>query len=119
MPPRGGSGGHTWGGAWSVLSEILNGALESLTSRDLAQAVALDDAGAIRAARFSARYTGVALGGVINVLDPAVVVIGGGIGGALGPRYVDWAVEMARRVPIVASQLGDDAGLPRQGLEAS
>jgi glucokinase len=114
-------------GRKTVLSEILNGDLEALTSRDLAQAIALDDAVAIRAARLSARYTGVALGGVINLLDPAVVVIGGGIAEALGPRYVEWAAQIARRqalasearkVPIVPSQLGDDAGLLGAALTA-
>jgi glucokinase len=55
------------------------------------------------------------------------VVIGGGIAEALGRRYVEWAAEIARRqilaseargVPIVASQLGDDAGLLGAALTA-
>jgi len=54
-------------------------------------------------------------------------VIGGGIAQALGQRYVDWAAEIARRqilasaardVPIVASELGDDAGLLGAALTA-
>jgi glucokinase len=121
-------------GCFTVLSEILNGDLSALTSRDLALAIARDDFVAIRAARRSARYTGLAIGGVINLLDPAVVVIGGGIAEALGQRYVDWATSVARRqtlasgareTPIVASRLGDDAGLlgaaltAYQGLAAS
>jgi glucokinase len=114
-------------GRATVLSELLNGQLEALTSRDLAQAIARDDAVAIRAARRSARYTGLAVGSVINLLDPAVVVLGGGIAEALGQRYVDWATEIARRqtlaseardVPIVASRLGDDAGLLGAALTA-
>ncbi len=121
-------------GRATVLSEILNGKLDALTSRDLAHAIARDDAVAIRAARRSARYTGLAVGSVVNLLDPAVVVLGGGIAEALGQRYVDWATEIARRqtlasearaVPIVASRLGNDAGLlgvaltAHQGLAAS
>src|SRR6202023_2107343 len=86
----------------------------------LALAISRGDAVAVRAVRRSARYTGLAIGGVVNLLDPAVVVIGGGIAEALGPRYVQWATEIAARqilasaardVPIVASKLGDDAGL--------
>jgi predicted NBD/HSP70 family sugar kinase len=55
------------------------------------------------------------------------VVIGGGIAEALGQRYVDWATEIAyrqilaasaRNIPIVASQLGDDAGLLGAALTA-
>jgi glucokinase len=111
----------------TLLSEILHGNLLAFTSRDLAVAVAQDDAVAIRAARRSARYTGLAIGGVVNLLDPAAVVIGGGIAEALGQRYVDWAAEIAYRhilgagardVPIVASQLGNDAGLLGAALTA-
>ena len=114
-------------GQRTVLTEILHGNLRALTSRDLAQAIDRDDAVAIRAARRSARYTGLAIGGVVNLLDPAVVVIGGGVAEALGQRYVDWAREVAcrqilasaaRDVPIVASQLGDDAGLLGAALTA-
>ena len=114
-------------GRRTVLSEILNGKLEELTSRELAQAIARGDAVAIAAARLSARYTGVALGGVINLVDPAVVVLGGGICEALGERYVEWATETARRqtlayeareTPIVASKLGNDAGLLGAALTA-
>jgi glucokinase len=118
-------------GRSTVLTDILKGNLEALTSRDLAAAIAQDDEVAIRAARRSARYTGLAIGGVINLLDPAVVVLGGGIAEALGHRYVEYVTKSARRYilagqpPIVASQLGDDAGLlgaaltANQGLAAS
>jgi glucokinase len=114
-------------GQRTVLTEILKGDLGSLTSRDLAQAIALDDAVALRAARRSARYTGLALGGMVNMLDPAIIVIGGGIAEALGQRYVEWASEVARRqmlaseardLPIVAARLGDDAGLLGAALTA-
>jgi glucokinase len=111
----------------TVLTEILGGNLLALTSRDLALAISQSDAVAIRAARRSARYTGLAIGGVVNLIDPSVVVIGGGIAEALGERYVDWARELAYRqilasdardVPIVASTLGDDAGLLGAALTA-
>jgi glucokinase len=111
----------------TVLTDILHGDLRALTSRDLATAVAQGDAVAIRAARRSARYTGLAIGGVVNLVDPAIVVIGGGIAEAAGQRYVDWAAELARRqilasaardVPIVPSRLGDDAGLLGAALTA-
>jgi glucokinase len=112
----------------SVLTEILGGNLLALTSRDLAQAIAVSDAVAIRAARRSARYTGLAIGGVVNLVDPAVVVIGGGIAEALGEQYVACAAEVARRqilaskargeVLIVGSKLGNDAGLLGAALTA-
>ena len=107
-------------GRQTVLTDILKGNLLALTSRDLALAIAQNDAVAIRAARRSARYTGLAIGGMVNVIDPGIVVIGGGIAEALGQRYVQFATEIASRqilastarsLPIVASKLGDDAGL--------
>ena len=111
----------------TILSDILRGDLLALTSRDLAMAIAQDDAVAVRAARRSARYVGLAIGGVVNLLDPAIVVVGGGVAEALGQRYVEYASEIAerqilaseaRRVPIVASKLGDDAGLLGAALTA-
>jgi glucokinase len=111
----------------TALTDILGGNLRALTSRDLALAISQSDAVAVRAARRSARYTGLAIGGVVNLLDPAVVVVGGGIAEALGSRYVEWAREIAyrqilasaaREVPIVASKLGDDAGLLGAALTA-
>jgi len=110
----------------TLLTDILQGDLLAFTSRDLAQAVAQHDAVAIRAARRSARYTGLAIGSVVNLVDPAIVVVGGGIAEALGQPYVGWAAEIARRqilssardVPIVPSQLRDDAGLLGAALTA-
>ncbi|MGI9145364.1 MAG: ROK family protein [Chloroflexota bacterium] len=112
----------------TVLTDILNGDLLALTSRDLAEAISQSDAVAIRAARRSARYTGLAIGGVVNLVDPAVVVIGGGIAEALGEQYVGCAAEVARRqilasaarreVLIVGSTLGNDAGLLGAALRA-
>jgi glucokinase len=111
----------------TVLTTILKGDLNALTSRDLALAISQADVVAIRAARRSARYTGLAIGGVVNLLDPGIVVIGGGIAEALGERYVEFASKIARRqilasaasdVPIVASKLGDDAGLLGAALTA-
>src|SRR5262249_4865303 len=46
------------------LTDILHGNLAALTSRDLAMAIAENDAVAIHAARLSARYVGLAVGGV-------------------------------------------------------
>jgi glucokinase len=104
----------------TALTEILQGNLSALTSRDLGLAIARGDLVAISAARRSAAYVGVAIGSLMNVVDVGVVVIGGGIAEALGAPYVARASAIARRqvlgaagrhVPIVASRLGDDAGL--------
>jgi glucokinase len=110
----------------TALTEILHGDLSAFTSLELATAVARSDAVALRAARRSAEYAGLAIGSVVNLIDPGIVVIGGGIAQAVGQPYVDWLTEVARRqilsnareVPIVLSQLGDDAGLLGAALTA-
>ena len=74
---------------------------------------------------------GVALGNsvafLVNTLDPALVVVGGGLGLA-GGRYWDAFVaatrdhiwnEAARSVPIVPARLGLDAGLIGAAMSAS
>lgn len=114
-------------GRATVLSEMLSGDLAALTSRDLAQAIAAGDRVARDAAQQSARYVGLAVGGLVNVLDPAIVVIGGGITEAAGDEYVEWVAQgarpqilsnRARGLPIARSQLGDDAGLLGAALSA-
>lgn len=114
-------------GKQTALSTLLKGNFSALTSGDLAEAIRQGDAVAVAAARKSARYVGLALGGILNVLDPGVVVLGGGIVEALGDRYVQWArlaarrqalAAASRRTPIVASSLGDDAGLLGAALTA-
>lgn len=63
---------------------------------------------------------------LVNVLDPAGVVVGGGLGSAPGlywetmvatARVAVWS-EVARRVPIVPAELGADAGVVGAGLAA-
>lgn len=114
-------------GKATVLTELLKGNLSALTSRDLANAIAQNDAVAIAAARRSARYVGLAIGGLVNLQDPGIVVLGGGIVEALGAPYVAWASDSARKqilapaakaVPIVPASLGDDAGLLGAALTA-
>ncbi len=74
------------------------------------------------------RWLGVALASLVNALDPAVVVIGGGFGTAAAPWLLPAAAgSFAPRVlgaprrsvpPIRVAALGDDAGLIGAGLGA-
>jgi glucokinase len=81
---------------------------------------------AIAAIRSAAGALGVSIGWLVNVLDPAAVVIGGGLGSAPGPywealvasaRVHIWS-EVSRNVPIVPAALGPDAGLIGAALAA-
>jgi predicted NBD/HSP70 family sugar kinase len=69
---------------------------------------------ATRAVGEAARAFGIGLGLLVNLLDPDVVVVGGGLGSAPGP-YWDIGVaaardhvwcEAARDVPILQAELG-------------
>lgn len=69
--------------------------------------------------RSGAAALGASIGGLVNVLDPALVVLGGGLGLADG-RYRAALIDSARRhiwwpqhreVPIVSARTGANAGL--------
>jgi glucokinase len=68
----------------------------------------------------ASRALGTAVGSALNLLSPEVVVIGGGVAGALGPPFIERIWEVAQRyalphvtdgVSCVAAALGDDAGI--------
>jgi glucokinase len=91
-----------------------------LKSGDLAEAVATKDLVALKEVYRAAHYLGLGLGSLINVVGPEIVIIGGGVAGALGPPYVDLVRTAARSqaltdpeglVRIERAALGDDAGI--------
>jgi glucokinase len=68
---------------------------------------------------------GAAIGSLVNVFDPELVVVGGGFGAAAGSFVLDPALEAARReaiypadgkLRIVAAELGPESGLVGAGL---
>ena len=70
---------------------------------------------------------GAAIGSLVNVFDPELVVVGGGFGAAAGDFVLDPAREAARReaihpadgpLRIVPAELGSEAGLVGAGLVA-
>lgn len=91
-----------------------------LKSGDLADAVRDKDKVAVREVERAAFYLGLGLGGLVNVLGPQIVVIGGGVAQALGQPYLDMVTETARRqiitdpektIKFALATLGDDAGV--------
>ena len=70
---------------------------------------------------------GAAIGSLVNIFDPELVVVGGGFGAAAGALVLDPALEAARRealppanetLRVVPAELGADAGLVGAGLVA-
>ncbi|HEY8185835.1 MAG TPA: ROK family protein [Pyrinomonadaceae bacterium] len=92
---------------------------EDLTSAKIYQAGKEGDELAIEVFRRMGVYLGIGLASLINVLNPEIVVIGGGLSNGwelfekhMHQQVVERAFPIpARRVRIVRAQCGDDAGL--------
>ena len=94
--------------------------LEEVTSGALKDAYHSGDKLVRKVVDKAARYIGLALGGLVNVLGPEVIVLGGGVIEALGDHMMDriqkgisrvafpYAMEQVR---VVKARLGDDAGV--------
>jgi glucokinase len=91
-----------------------------IKSGELAAAVAAGDPVAVREVERAAFFLGLALGGLVNLIGPEIIVIGGGVTAALGPMFLDLIRESARQqilvdpekiIKIEPAALGDDAGI--------
>ena len=107
-------------GQKTILTEMLGDNLEDLRSGDLRKAIRRGDKFVDRIVESAAEYIGIATANVINVLNPEVVVLGGGVIEALADEMMGVIVETAadyampgttKGVEIVASKLGDNAGI--------
>ena len=94
--------------------------LAGVRSAQLAEFYQKDDPVAVQLVDDAARALGAALGGLINFVSPEVIVLGGGVTGALGDTFIERIWEMAQRytlpgaangIKCVAAQLGDDSGI--------
>ena len=104
----------------TVLGEKMTRKGGRLKSGDLAEAVQAKDLVALKEVQRAAHFLGIALGGLINLTGPEIIVIGGGVAEALGHPYIDMIRESARaqaiadpqgKVLIARAALGDDAGI--------
>lgn len=99
-----------------------------LSSQMLKSAYEEDDALAIKVMNRAAKSIGIALGGLVNLLGPEMLVLGGGVIEAMGGKFVariDRATRKnafeicTRDLKIVKAELGDDAGVIGAALLAS
>ncbi|MDH7504048.1 MAG: ROK family protein [Verrucomicrobiota bacterium] len=107
-------------GQKTILTEILEGHLKDMRSGDLRKAIRRGDKLVEKIVEEAAEYTGIAVANVINLLNPEVVVLGGGVMDALEDEMLAIIVETAhdnampgtdKGIEIVASKLGDEAGI--------
>ena len=107
-------------GQKTVLTAMLGEDLKDLRSGDLRKAIRQGDKFVQHIVEEAAKYTGIAVANLINVVNPEVVVLGGGLMDALEDEMMAIIIETAREhafpgadkgVKILASKLGDDAGI--------
>lgn len=107
-------------GQETSIFEETGGKASEIRSKVLKRAVAGGDPLVIAELEESARLIGIAVGNVINFLNPEMIVMGGGMIESLADVMMPIIEKTARRcaianaaqdVQIVASELGDSAGL--------
>ncbi len=107
-------------GEKTVLTEMLGDGLAELKSGDLRKALRKGDKLVEKVVESAAEFTGIAIANLINILNPEVVVLGGGVIDALEDEMMSIITETAldyampgtvRGVEIIASKLGDNAGI--------
>jgi glucokinase len=104
----------------TILTEMLGNDLDDLRSGDLRKAIRRGDKFVDRIVEGAAEYIGIATANLVNILNPEVIVLGGGVMEALADEMMSVIVETAtdyampgamKGVEIVASKLGDSAGI--------
>ena len=107
-------------GQKTLLTEMLGPELDDLRSGDLRKAIKRGDKFVEHVIEEAAEYTGIAVANVINLFNPEVIVIGGGLMEQLEDEMMAIIVETAldyampgtaKGIEIIATKLGDDAGI--------
>lgn len=109
-------------GAKSLLADAVKegGRVSTLRSGELKKALKRGDKLVDLVIKDAARHTGIAVANLMNILNPELVVLGGGVLDALEDHMMPVIVQTAKSyampgtakgVQIVASQLGDNAGI--------
>jgi glucokinase len=103
----------------SILQEIYQGKIESITAEQVGEAARRGDALAQDVIARAAYYLGVGMVNTVNIFNPEIIVIGGGMA-EMGEMLVAPGRQMvatrafsisSRAVRIVTAQLGNEAGV--------
>jgi len=106
-------------GERSSLTEIVGGNIEDITAEKMSIAAQNGDSLASEVILKAATYLGVGLANVVNIFNPEMIIIGGGMA-KMGDLLLNPARQVVRErayqlsaqaVQIVPAQLGDDAGV--------
>jgi glucokinase len=107
-------------GQRSAVSKALTRENNVLSGKDLKAAYDSGDELVGKIVHRAARFIGLGIGSLLNLLGPEIVVLGGGVVEAFGDDFVDRIERTARKtafdvnsknVKITRAELGDDAGV--------
>src|SRR5262249_61271330 len=109
----------------SLLPSLVGGRLDEITAETVYRAAQQGDAVANEIVRDTARYLGVGIANMLNILNADVVVVAGGVTAAGDALFVPLRTEVRRRAfrpavdaaRIVAGQLPGTAGVGGAGGE--
>jgi predicted NBD/HSP70 family sugar kinase len=103
----------------SQLRDLVRGDIGSVTSETVARAYAAGDVMAQEIMLETAQLLTYWLGNIVDLLDPDVIVMGGGVAAMLKPFFAEisktlphWCVNpRASEIPVVMAHYGADAGI--------
>jgi glucokinase len=84
-------------GADTMLSELVHGRLEDITAATVYEAVVLGDPYANEVMRETAKFLGAGVANIVNMLNPEMIVIAGGVTKAGDHLFVPLKAEVRRR----------------------
>ncbi|MBI2851773.1 MAG: ROK family protein [Chloroflexi bacterium] len=103
----------------STLVDLVGGKLENVTAEKIGIAAQNGDPLSLGVVSQAATYLGIGLANLVNLLNPEMIVIGGGLS-KMGELLLEPARQvvrerafplLSRAVRILPAQLGDDAGV--------
>jgi glucokinase len=106
-------------GGRSSLLETANGNIEAVTSEMVGRACAAGDPLAKQVLQETVELLSLWLSNIVDLLEPDVVIIGGGVAAMLAPFFGDLAngiakyciISRCREIPLLKAHYGEDAGI--------
>ncbi len=107
-------------GQKTILTDMLGPELSDMRSGDLRKAIRKGDKFVEKVVEEAAEYAGIGVANLINILNPEIVVVGGGVIEALENEFMPALLKSAKEhvmpgtmegIEIEASKLGDHAGI--------
>ena len=108
---------HTAGGV--TLLELAGGNIDKVTTEMVGRACAAGDPVAKETMEETVEFLSIWVGNMIDLLDPDVIIVGGGVSGMLTPFFADigkrlprWCVNSrAQQIPLVKARYGAEPGI--------